>query len=248
LIQSSTIENTYLSPDYYQTLEDTYDPLLAQQELDAVFLNTASGRVYHQFLRETHVKDCFLDNQYPVDWCLDFNVDPFATIISQERDGISYAIDEVVDRCGTIYDMVNEFKDKYPPVKCAGGLHIYADATARGRTLHDGQSYLKILRQEFKHYPGFKWKVRESNPRILDRTNAVNSRQKSRSGLIRTVISPSCTNLIDDFEQVVKIKGTHKIDKSDPDRTHYSDAWGYKIAFLHPVGDRPKIQTQKRSA
>jgi phage terminase large subunit len=57
----------------------------------------------------------------------------------------------------------------------------------------------------------------------------------NQAGERRLVVDPSCKELITDFERVhwkTDAKGNMSpdIDKSDPQRTHLSDALGYMIA------------------
>jgi len=78
---------------------------------------------------------------------------------------------------------------------------------------------------------------------VKDRTNCVNAMLRNQAGLQRLFLDPSCKQLIQDFERVHwKTDGNGKplgeIDKSDPARTHVSDALGYMIAHdfgMYPV-------------
>ena len=79
------------------------------------------------------------------------------------------------------------------------------------------------------------WQVGSSNPPVKDRTNCVNAMLRNQAGLQRLFLDPSCQQLLQDFERVHwKTDGNGKplgeIDKSDPARTHVSDALGYMIA------------------
>ena len=83
-------------------------------------------------------------------------------------------------------------------------------------------------------------KVAEVNPLVTDRINAVNRAFRDEEGVARVEIDPSCTELIEDFEQVLRdnkggLKKTHN--RKDPyfRRTHTSDAFGYWIAYEEPV-------------
>jgi phage terminase large subunit len=63
----------------------------------------------------------------------------------------------------------------------------------------------------------------------------VNARLRNQTGLRRLFIDPHCKQLIQDFERVhwkTDPSGNTlaEIDKSDPTRTHVSDALGYMIA------------------
>jgi hypothetical protein len=66
--------------------------------------------------------------------------------------------------------------------------------------------------------------------------NCVNARLRNHAGEHRLIVDPKCKHLILDFERVHWKSDTHgntlaDIDKSDPDRSHVSDALGYMIAY-----------------
>src|SRR5437899_10697738 len=82
--------------------------------------------------------------------------------------------------------------------------------------------------------------VPEENPHVPDRINAVNHLFKDESGEIRLLIDESCTELIRDFEQVLRdprggLKKTTNRRDSYFRRTHTSDACGYWLAYEEPV-------------
>ena len=68
------------------------------------------------------------------------------------------------------------------------------------------------------------------------RVNTVNSMLCNQRQEQRLIIHPDCQQLIKDFERVTwAVDGNGNImaniDKSDPMRTHVSDALGYKLAY-----------------
>ena len=82
--------------------------------------------------------------------------------------------------------------------------------------------------------------VNKTNPAVRDRVNCVNSRLRSADGEVHMFIDPRCKELINDLDQVIwEVErngqtGVH-INKSDPNRTHMSDALGYYIAQAYPL-------------
>ena len=83
-----------------------------------------------------------------------------------------------------------------------------------------------------------KFRVPAANPPVKARTSAVNSRLSK--GAI--MIDDECEYLIEDFEQITyKDNGSGDIDKSDSNRTHSSDNFGYLIAYEFPI--RERVQT-----
>ena len=78
------------------------------------------------------------------------------------------------------------------------------------------------------------------SPAVKDRVNCVNAMLKNRLGERRLSVDASCKELIKDFERVQWKRDPFgnpmiEIDKSDPKRTHLSDAVGYMIAHQFPL-------------
>ena len=95
-IQSATRENTYLPPEYLQSLEANYSSSFHDQELLGAF-TSESGLVYPEFDRSIHVVEPF---PIPVSWkktaALDFGFyHPFATLwAAWDGDGAVYVYRE----------------------------------------------------------------------------------------------------------------------------------------------------------
>jgi hypothetical protein len=89
--------------------------------------------------------------------------------------------------------------------------------------------------------------VNSSNPPVKDRVNCVNAKLRNQAGERKLLIDPRANQLILDLERVhwKADPGGNllpEIDKSDPARSHTSDALGYMIAKefgMHPTfGER----------
>ena len=70
--------------------------------------------------------------------------------------------------------------------------------------------------------------------------NCLNAKLLNQAGDRRLLIDPRCKHLIPDFERVhwktdPSGNAFNDIDKSDPVRTHTSDALGYMIAAQFPM-------------
>jgi hypothetical protein len=87
-----------------------------------------------------------------------------------------------------------------------------------------------------------------TEPHVKDRVNCVNALLRNIAGDHRLIIDPRCKQLIKDFEQVSWKKDPNgnyltDLDKSDPMRTHASDALEYLVEVEFPMrrkaGERP---------
>ena len=72
--------------------------------------------------------------------------------------------------------------------------------------------------------------VKPKAPRVIDSVNAVNKICEDN-----LIIDPRCKGLIADLEQTVNKEGTREIDKSDKQRTHFTDGLRYAIDFEYPI-------------
>jgi len=253
-----TADNHHLPPDYLAALAASYDPLLAEQELDGRFVNTTAGRVYAAFDRRLHVSaEAELDPSLPILWALDFNVTPMTAVIVQLGDQGLRVIDEIwLENAGTVMmceAMGDWLADRAtsrepraaswtmgPPglalaarsSQLGAPLLVFGDAAGAARST-SGRSDYAIIRAFFPHAA---IRVGASNPPRRDRYNAVNLALRDTRGRVRLRVHPRCRHLIDDLEQLVYQPATSMPDTADPLRGHIADALGYLVAKVLPAG------------
>jgi len=122
-------------------------------------------------------------------------------------------------------------------------VYVYGDATGEQRRTSASRTDWQIARDFFGRYTDrFKVQIRvpRSNPPVKDRVNCVNAMLRNHAGQHRLLIDPKCKGLIKDLEQVCWKADPHgnqlaDLDKSDPMRTHLSDAAGYFLAHDFPM-------------
>ncbi len=232
VIRAPGMENTFLLkqiPDFYQRLETSYDERFYAQEVLGEYLHLSGGTVYSAFDRNVHVKNLSPDPGLPLEWTLDFNVDPMSSLIVQREGDLVRVLDEIVIRNGTTMEACAEFIKRFP--RHIPGVWIYGDASGNQRQT-TGQSDYDIVKDYLRarstldvHY-----QVPKSNPSVKERINLMNAKLRSASGDVRLLVDPKCKELIKDFEQVAYKADTFVIDKDrDRLRTHLSDALGYFV-------------------
>jgi hypothetical protein len=129
-------------------------------------------------------------------------------------------------------------------------LKIYGDASGNSRSTKAARTDYELIREALRRHSQFNIHLlaNTSNPRIRDRVNSVNHMLKTASGSCRMLIDPKCKELIKDLQQVKWARDragnpTGDLDKSDPARTHVSDALGYlmnwEFGMLPVSGERP---------
>lgn len=202
------------------------------------------SRAYGSFNQRLHVRDLGqIDPRRPLCWALDFNVSPMVSVVGQRHDRQFFVYAELIAENGGVPAMVQLFKNLYPTHNAE--LWIYGDATGTHRNAQTGQSNYALIAASLLDYPvPFRLKVPHSNPLVVDRLNAVNRAFVDEQGFVGVVINESCTELIADFEDVLRdpkggIKKTYNAKDSYFRRTHTSDAFGYWVWAVQPVSVAP---------
>jgi hypothetical protein len=120
---------------------------------------------------------------------------------------------------------------------------IYGDATAEQRRTSASRTDWQIVKEFFgRHTDRFDvgFRVPSVNPPVKDRINCMNAKLRNQVGQYRLLVDRNCKHLIQDLEQVSWKADPYgnplvALDKSDPKRTHVSDALGYLVAREFPM-------------
>lgn len=231
-VQAKPFENRYVldkTQDYYERLEQSYDPKFYRQEVLGEYLNSRADRVYHCFNPNVHVVPHAYDPRKPLLWSLDFNVAPMSSVLLQWDEHRLAVIDEIVLERATTEEACLEFENRYK--RHAANIEIFGDAS--GRNMHTTGTTDYTLLQNALSRSGFKrmrLRVPSSNPPVLSRVRKVNALLTNALGEVQLEIDPRCKELIKDMEEVMFKPDSGVIDKvRDPQRTHASDALGYVL-------------------
>ena len=223
LIEATSMDNPFLPDGYIQTLEQSYDQKVFQQEVLGKFVNINLGSIYYAFKRSDHLdRLCTLNRSYPLYAGIDFNINPITAVIGQFYDNKAHIVDEIYIMSSDTHELGELIKEKYSTQTI-----LIPDATGKAlKTSSRGLSDHQILRNI-----GFQIK-NSGNPFRADRYNCVNNLfAKSR---LR--INPKCKNLVNDLEKVTYKEGTNLPNTSqDSTLTHISDALGYLCWYFDPI-------------
>jgi hypothetical protein len=261
--QFTTLEGGNVAPEELESAARELDERTYRQEFQATFENLAHGLVYYAFDRRENVQAVPYLRQFPLCWSLDFNVNPMCSVIAQIEDQSTHVdlrngyrsvrlnvIDEIVLADSNTLEACRAFVSRIEQMNPTGvvGVQLYGDAAGGARSTA-GKSDYEIIRGFFRTETRFRvtHNVRNANPPVRDRVNAVNAMLCNSQGIRRLSIDSRCRRLIRDLERVSWKADNHgnlsaQLDKSDPELTHTSDALGYLIERefgLHPeVGFR----------
>ncbi|MBE7416001.1 MAG: hypothetical protein HS130_12605 [Deltaproteobacteria bacterium] len=199
-----------------------------RQEYEASF-EGSSGRAYYAYYPGRHQDtDLSVNENLKLAVCCDFNVDLCVWEVAQTDGRSVRVLDEIALRNTNTAEMGRALLAKYGGHKA--GLVVYGDAAGMSRSTAGMSDYAILDGMGLRTQ-----RVKRSNPAVRDRVNAVNAMLESSNGEVRLFLHPRCAHLKKDFETVEWRSGGMEIDKSDPERTHASDALGYFIEHEFPL-------------
>lgn len=232
LITASSRNNIFLPKGYIETLAQSYDSKLIEQEVEGKFTNITSGKIYYAF-EDKNIGECNYNYGQPVWIGMDFNVNPMTAVIGhvygekQEEQRIEI-FDEVHIMSSNTHEVGQFIKEKYRN----SPVNIIPDATGKAiKTSSGGLSDHDILRGYFGNNSVKQFR----NPFRVDRYNCLNN--CFDKGKIK--ISPKCKHLINDLRKVSYKEGTTFPDTNDKLAGHLSDGLGYYAYYLFGVERKP---------
>lgn len=256
IFQASTYDNPHILPEELARLEAQYPEGSVERRirLDGELLPGISGsRAYGAFQYSLHVRDTGrIEPRRPLCWVWDFNVEPVVSLVGQRAGRLFKVHRELVLEEGHIDEMVKWFRREYP--RHQAEIWVYGDATGNSRNAQTGKSNWQLVRAGMAGYPvPVKFKIRDANPGVPARINAVNRALKDEYGEIGVEVHPDCVEFIADLEDVLRDKkgGIQKTyNTSDPyfRRTHSSDAFGYWVEYEQPVTSGPLPENRRDAA
>jgi len=239
--------------DYCWFSADVLDPVEVEKERqrmdDRTFkqeyqgsFESYGGLAYTYHDKDRHRIERNFNSLLPVIVCCDFNLDPCIWLIGQDSSAFTYIDREIVQHRTDVWRMCVELKkqlrafvgERAPQHK----TYIYGDhnhGTARSLSTLATTTTWKIVEAEFK---GWNVELRhKSNPRIIDRVNATNSRMRSADGTVRFGYSRKCVQLARDYD-TVDLAMMSATDQGD--RTHACSAVDYFMNLTYPVLTQPQ--------
>lgn len=246
-------ENKFLPADFYDRLQASYDDRFYRQEVLGEYLSQFVGQVYYTFDRAASLRSLEFDPEWPLCWALDFNIDPMCSVLAQVKDVTTrdealrgqrnieiHVFDELVlpdarteTACKALWDRIERAR------LCERGLktvHVYGDASGAARRTSSLRSDWQIVKDFFRKDTPLQaqFHIPPANPPVRERTTEVCSALRAADGARRLFVDPRCKELILDLEQVHWKRDAAgnplpEIAKTDPKRTHASDALGYLV-------------------
>jgi hypothetical protein len=245
VFQFTTAQGGNVSAEEIESATHDLDERTFRQEFLASFETFGVGRAYHAFDRAHNVRNLAFNPRAPVSWALDFNMNPLCSVLLQTIEGRVRILEEMilpdsntVAACEELLSRTQKWNHGVPL-----NIYVYGDATAEQRRTSASRTDWQIVKDFFgRHTDRFlpTFRVPSVNPPVKDRVNCVNAMLRNHAGQHRMLVDQNCKHLIQDFEQVSWKADPHGnslagLDKSNPMRTHVSDAVGYYIAREFPM-------------
>lgn len=204
------------------------DPRVFRQEFEASF-EGSSGRAYYAYDAKKHEDASIrVDEKLKLLVCCDFNVGLSVWEIVQTDGGVARVVDEIALKNTNTLEMGRKVLSKYG--SHARGLAIYGDAAGSNRSTSGKSDYAILAELGLSEQ-----RIGRSNPPVRDRVNSVNAMLENAGGRSRLFHHPRCAHLRKDFESVEWRLDGSRLDKTNPERTHASDALGYFVEREFPL-------------
>lgn len=262
IFSASIYDNPHLDPDEIARLERQFPPGTAQHDiriLGKLVPGITGIMAFPRFHAGIHMTEELgpwsIHQSLPLCLCCDFNIFPMISEIGQQigtgEDAEFHFLDEICFKPGTISDIGEEFRRRYP--YHGAEVRIYGDSSGLWSNQQTGVSNFAVLLDCLKGYPApIRLCVPPKNPGQLERLNGFNRLLRDGHGRVRIRISAAhCPELEKDMKYVQRDPKTivKKVTKpSDPyrERTHASEAGSYWTAYEAPLPAYAALAQRRR--
>ena len=204
------------------------DPRTFRQEFEASF-EGSTGRAYYAYDSRRHEDSSLaVNDRLKLFVCCDFNVGLSVWEIVQAVNGNVLVLDEIALRDTNTLEMGKAVLSKYG--SHAQGMAIYGDSAGMNRSTAGKSDYAILYELGLKDQ-----RIGRANPPVRDRVNSVNAMLENADSKARLFHHPKCAHLKKDLETVKWTAGGAGLDKSNPERTHATDALGYFVEREYPL-------------
>ena len=238
--QYSTIDGGWVTPEEVDQARSMLDERTFRAEYEASF-EAPSGRCFPDFddanITETADDDGFDSLKIGID----FNVATLPAIVCRIVGDELWVIDEVTLHNSTTEALGKALRAKYP------GRHLKAFPDPTGGARKTAAADATTTDHTLLEKAGIAIHTRRSPYQVRDKLQTLNWLIRSADGRRRLKVNPRCRDTIRDLRFMVYRDGTDQPEKSDPERSHHSDALGYcALGAMKPlIPERMKARSSK---
>ena len=240
LYRARTSDNP-AAADFYAAQRALLSPELVRQYLDGDAVPMRGQAIYPPFERAVHVRaDLVLATERPLQIMFDFNISPGMHALIGQYDQATDTLIVTDEFHGPRVDVITLLGMFEQWIANQGGWHwpelqVFGDATGKSAWAGTGETCYSIVQQKLEAMKiPYRFRVPRANPPVVDRINAFCVALRDVVGKPHWYCSPGCKRLLDDLEKMRR-GPDGKIDKREADRSHASDAEGYRIHYLRPA-------------
>lgn len=214
-------DNPIITEEAICRLYESYDPLLAKQELEGEFVNLFSSQVYYSF-NELNIGSYPPDPISPVYVGLDFNINKNAWVAIQKLPNNTFQVIYEGYGAKTTADVARDIQANYPSAV------VIPDATGQNKLQGVAYTQFQLLRQAGIH----NLVEPRSNPKRLERFANTNAAFCNALNQRRLFIDKSCTRLIKELRELSYKENSDKVDDRNGEIGHITDALSYAVYYL----------------
>ena len=221
-----------LAPEDLAYAKSVMDDRDFNEQFDAKWEN-ATGAIFYSFDEDLNVSPVAgYNSETTIIVGSDFTVDPMCWVLMHQVGQELHVFDEIFIRNTNTQATLTYLYEKYREHK-SGWLFI-GDATSRARkTSAVSSDYMQINGDE--RFEPKRVLYPRSNPAVVDRFSCCNAMLRAKNGHRRLLIHPRCKRLITDLT-LRAYKENSRIPNDKGDIGHITDALGYPIYVLNPIG------------
>lgn len=226
MVQAKTRNNPFLDPNYVTNLLSSYPEKLANAYLNGEFVNMEKGVVYYAYNRNDHRSREEIQPGEELHIGCDFNKhNSAATVFVHRKHGKEWHAVEELSKVRDAKTLSEIIYNKY--VLKGHKVYVYPDASGRSDSNADSTA---PSCHAFFTQKGIPLKVKDKNPPLNDRINAMLVALENRRVFVNELKCPETASCLE--KQSYKDNG--QLDK-DSGFDHQNDATTYPIAYAMPI-------------
>ena len=238
--QYSTVDGGWVTADEVEEARAMLDERTFRAEYEASF-EAPTGRCFPDFSDRNITPEAEDDGFDALKIGIDFNIATLPAIICRIVGDELWVIDEVTLHNATTEALGKALREKYP------GRHLKAFPDPTGGSRKTAAADASTTDHSLLEKAGIRIHDRRTPYAIRDKYQTLNWLICSASGRRRLKVHPRCRDLTRDLRFMVYKEGTDQPDKSDPERSHHSDALGYcALGAMKPLLPE-KLKTRSSS-
>lgn len=210
LIHSTYVDNNFLAEEQVKEIESNkYDAAWWQVYGEGITGSVKSGYEFYSHFSGNNIKARPFDKERAMHISFDFNVSPYITATIIQMEHVENIWNCYVVKEFALKNPYNKTEDLAQAIKnyiegTTAQVFIYGDASGSNESTRARQNEYDIIESVLRPYLNDKsWRTVRSNPRLKARRQFMN-KVLAGGWHIRLFVDPTCSHVIEDFENVLE--------------------------------------------